>query len=127
LANYDWQPRVLSILRVVAGLLFFEHGLAKLFSFPPVGAHPSMFQLIWFAGVIELVGGALVAIGWFTCYAAFVMSGEMAVAYFDAHAPRSFFPIVNGGDAVILYCFIFLYLFVAGGGCWSLDRALGRD
>lgn len=123
----EWEPRVLSILRFVVGLLFFEHGLAKLFGFPPAGPHPATFHLLWFAGVIELVGGLLIAIGLFTQGAAFIMSGEMAVAYFTAHFPKNFFPMANGGDAAILYCFIFFYLFVAGGGCWSLDRALRRD
>ena len=81
-----------------------------------------MFQLLWFAGVIEALGGLLLALGLFTRPVAFIMSGEMAVAYFYSHAPRNFFPLINGGDAAILYCFIFLYIFVAGGGAWSLDR-----
>ena len=82
--------------------------------------------MLWFAGVIELFGGLLLIIGLFTRPAAFIMSGEMAIAYFYAHQPRNFFPLLNGGDAGMLYCFIFLYLFVAGGGCWSLDRLLSR-
>ena len=106
----EWEPRVLSILRIVVGLLFMEHGTAKLFGFPAAPMHPAMFQLLWFAGVIECFGGLLVAIGLFTRYAAFVMSGEMAVGYFYSHFPRSFFPLLNGGDAAVLYCFIFLYL-----------------
>jgi putative oxidoreductase len=123
----EWEPRVLSILRIVVGLLFLEHGMAKLFGFPPSTLHPSLFQLLWFAAVIETVGGVLITVGLFTRYAAFVSSGEMAVGYFYSHFPRNFFPLVNGGEAAILYCFIFLYLFVAGGGVWSIDRALGRD
>jgi putative oxidoreductase len=118
----EWEPRVLSILRFVVGLLFMEHGLAKLFGFPTAAMHPAMFQLLWFAAVIETVGGLLLAIGLFTRCVAFIMSGEMAVGYFYSHFPKSFFPIVNGGDAAVLYCFIFFYIFVAGGGCWSVDR-----
>jgi putative oxidoreductase len=118
----EWQPRVLSIMRIVAGLLFVEHGLAKLFGFPTAALHPAMFQLLWFAGVIEALGGLLLALGLFTSPVAFIMSGEMAVAYFYAHQPRNFFPLINGGEAAILFCFIFFYFFVAGGGAWSMDR-----
>jgi putative oxidoreductase len=118
----EWEPRVLSVLRFVVGLLFMEHGLAKLFGFPTSAMHPAMFQLLWFAGVIETVGGFMLAIGLFTRYVAFLMSGEMAIGYFNSHFPKSFFPLVNGGDAAVLYCFIFFYIFVAGGGCWSADR-----
>jgi putative oxidoreductase len=117
---------MLSILRIMAGLLFLEHGMSKLLGFPP-GPSPSMFALSWFAGVIELIGGALVALGLFTRYAAFIMSGEMAIGYFYVHAPKTFFPMLNGGDAAILYCFLFLYLAVAGGGAWSLDRLIFGD
>jgi putative oxidoreductase len=120
----EWEPRALSILRVVVGLLYMEHGLAKLFAFPIAAGHPAMFQLLWFAGVLEMFGGMLIALGLFTRPVAFILSGEMAVAYFMAHLPKSFFPLVNGGDAAILYCFIFLYLFIVGGGCWSLDRLI---
>ena len=123
----EWEPRVLSILRIVVGLLFMEHGTAKLFGFPPSPMHPEPFQLFWFAGVIEMFGGLLVTVGLFTRYAAFVMSGEMAIGYFYSHFPRNFFPLLNDGDAAVLFCFIFLYLFVAGGGVWSIDRSLGRD
>ena len=118
----EWEPRVLSILRFVVGLMFMEHGLAKLFGFPTASMLPAMFQLLWFAGVIETVGGFLLAIGLFTRYVAFIMSGEMAFGYFLSHFPKSFYPLVNGGDAAVLYCFIFFYIFVAGGGCWSVDR-----
>jgi putative oxidoreductase len=120
----EWEPRILSIVRIVAGLLFMEHGLGKLFGFPSAAMHPAMFELYWFAGIIELVGGLLVALGLFTRAAAFIMSGEMAIAYFYSHFPRNFFPLNNGGDAAILYCFIFLYFAVAGGGCWSLDALM---
>lgn len=118
-------PYALSLLRFIVGLLFFEHGLSKLFGFPPGNLHPSEFQLLWFAGVIETFGGLLVALGLFTRAAAFVTSGEMAVGYFLSHAPRSPFPMVNGGDAAVLYCFVFFYLFIAGDGAVSLDRLLG--
>ncbi|MGD0314346.1 MAG: DoxX family protein [Xanthobacteraceae bacterium] len=116
-----WAPHVLSILRIVVALLFLQHGLSKLFGFPQPMAPPPMFTMIWFAGVIELVGGVLVTLGLFTRVAAFIMSGEMAIGYFLAHAPRSFFPALNGGDPAILYCFAFLYLVFAGAGPWSLD------
>ena len=123
----DWEPRVLSILRLITGLLFMQHGLSKLFAFPGpfAGGTPAMFQLLWFAAIIEIVGGFLLAIGLFTRPVAFIMSGEMAIAYFYAHNPRGFFPLLNGGEGAILYCFIFLYFFVAGGGAWSLDRMRG--
>jgi putative oxidoreductase len=119
-----WEPRALSLLRFVAGLVFFEHGTAKLFGFPSVAmfAHLQLASLLGVQGVIELVGGALVCVGLFTRPAAFILSGDMAVAYFMAHFPKSFFPAVNGGTAAILYCFVFFYLFVAGAGVWSLDR-----
>ena len=104
-----WEQRALSVLRIVVGLLFLEHGAAKLFGFPTAANHPAMFQLLWFAGVIECFGGLLLAIGLFTRPVAFIMSGEMAVGYFLSHFPKSFFPLVNGGDAAVLYCFIFFF------------------
>ena len=121
-----WAPRVLSILRIVAALLFFEHGLSKLLGFPPSDHSAEFLTLPWFAGLLELVGGALLIVGLFTRPVAFILSGEMAFAYWMAHAPRSPFPLVNGGDAAILYCFVFLYLAFAGGGPWSLDALLRR-
>jgi putative oxidoreductase len=117
-----WEPRVLSLLRIIVGLMFMEHGLGKLIGFPPVPSQPAAFHLLWFAGIIETVGGFLVAIGLFTRGAAFIMSGEMAIGYFMAHAPRGLYPVLNGGDAAILYSLIFFYFFVAGGGAWSVDR-----
>jgi putative oxidoreductase len=116
-----WAPRVLSIVRIMVALLFLEHGTQKLLGFPPGGTHPAVFTLSWFQGVIELVGGSLLAIGLFTRPVAFILSGDMAVAYFMAHAPQNFFPITNRGDAAILYCFIFFYIFFAGPGPWSVD------
>ncbi|MDP8915629.1 MAG: DoxX family protein [Pseudomonadota bacterium] len=118
-----WAPLVLSILRIVAGLLFLEHGTQKLLGFPAgEGPPPEVMTLPWFAGVIELVAGALITGGLLTRAAAFIASGEMAFAYWMAHAPQSPFPVLNGGDAAILYCFVFLYLAAAGGGPWSIDR-----
>jgi putative oxidoreductase len=123
-----WAPRVLSILRIVAALIFMEHGTQKLLSFPPSDRpSPELFSLIGLAGLLELVGGALLVLGLFTRPVAFILSGEMAFAYWMAHAPQSFFPVLNGGDAAILYCFVFLYLAVAGGGDWSLDNLRKRS
>jgi putative oxidoreductase len=122
-----WAPRMLSILRIVAALLFMEHGMQKLLGFPPGDRpQPELFSLLGLAGVLELLGGILLVLGLFTRPVAFILSGEMAVAYWMAHAPQSFFPIVNDGDSAILYCFVFLYLAVAGGGAWSLDNARGE-
>ena len=122
-----WQARMLSVLRIITGLLYMEHGLSKLFDFPPMPNHrPYVLMTLvpGLAGLLEAIGGALIAAGLFTRIVAFILSGEMAFAYFMSHAPRSFFPLQNGGEAAILYCFLFLYFFVAGGGEWSLDRAL---
>jgi putative oxidoreductase len=100
-----YWPETLSILRIVIGLMFLEHGSAKLLGFPhPATAMPAMGSLLWVQGVIELVGGALIALGLFTRPVAFILAGDMAVAYFMAHAPKDFFPLLNGGDAAILYC-----------------------
>jgi putative oxidoreductase len=120
----EWTPRMLSILRIVAALLFMEHGTQKLLGFPPgPNPAPALFTLIWVQGVIELVGGVLLAIGLFTRPVAFILAGDMAVAYFMSHFPRGFFPMANGGNLAVLYSFVFLYIFFAGGGAWSLDRA----
>jgi putative oxidoreductase len=121
----DWEPLVLTILRVVVGLLFLQHGLNKLVGFPP-GAHPRPYELMTLvpglAGLLEGGGGLLVTVGLFTRVTAFILSGQMAVAYFISHAPRGFFPYSNGGELAVLYCFVFLYLAFAGGGPWALDR-----
>lgn len=118
-----WSPRILSLLRVVSALLFMEHGLMKLFHFPiaqPGVPDPLPTMLVVAAGM-EIVLGVLLALGLFTRAAAFLASGEMAVAYFIGHLPSGFWPGVNGGSEAILYCFIFLYLVFAGAGAWSID------
>src|SRR5246127_5200936 len=120
-----WEPRMLSILRTVVGLLYMEHGLAKILDFPHQPNHVAyaLFTLNpGLQGLLELVGGLLLALGLFTRCVGFVLAGNMAVAYFMAHAPRGFFPLLNGGELAIVCCFVFLYFWVAGGGEWSLDR-----
>ncbi|MGV3550322.1 DoxX family protein [Rhizobium sp.] len=119
-------PRVLSVVRIMAGVIFLAHGTQKLLGFPFSDKSPEAFSLSWSAGVVELVAGTLIAIGLLTRPAAFIASGTMAFAYFIAHAPRSFFPVLNNGDAAILYCFFFLYLVFAGPGPWSLDAQRGK-
>jgi putative oxidoreductase len=114
----------------MAGLLFMQHGLNKMFDFPPTPTHApyDLFTLVpGIAGLLEALGGLLLVLGLFTRPVAFLLSGEMAIAYFRAHAPRSFFPFLNGGDLAVLYCFVFLYLAVAGGGAWSLDQFFLRE
>ena len=120
-----WAPRVLSALRIVAALLFIEHGTQKLFGFPIAGP-PVLSPMLMMAAGIEAIGGLLLLIGLFTRPVALIMSGEMAVAYFMAHAPRGMYPVANGGDAAVLYCFVFLYLAAAGGGLWSVDATRAR-
>jgi len=121
-----WSPRMLSVLRIMAALLFIEHGTQKLLGFPASGKPgPELFSLMGFGGVLETFGGLLLVLGLFTRPVAFVLAGMMAVAYFMVHAPQSFFPALNGGDAAILFCFVFLYLVVAGPGPWSLDAQRG--
>ncbi|HWM31824.1 MAG TPA: DoxX family protein [Methyloceanibacter sp.] len=116
-----WAPRVLSILRIVAAILFFEHGTAKLLGFPVTDRSPEFLSMGWIAGALEVIGGPLLILGLFTRPVAFILSGQMAVAYWLAHAPQSVYPLLNGGDAAILFCFIFLYLVFAGPGPWSVD------
>ena len=120
-----WEPRVLSILRIMTGLLFLQHGLSKVFGFPP-SANPRTYVLMTLvpglAGLLELIGGVLVTVGLFTRIVAFILSGEMAFAYFMSHAPRSMFPLVNAGELAVMYCFVFFYLAFAGPGPWALDR-----
>ena len=125
-----WAPRALALLRIVAGYLVLQHGSAKLFGFPHVAVfdHLTLFSLIGLAGVIEVVGGTLLIVGALVRPVAFILSGEMAAAYFIGHAPRGdfLFPTLNGGEAAVLYCFLFLFLAAAGGGVWSVDAARRR-
>ena len=121
-----WAPQMLSVLRIMSGLIFLAHGSQKLLGFPPSAQPINLSSLPGIAGYFELIGGALVAIGLLTRPAAFICSGVMAVAYFHVHAPRSFFPILNGGDTAILYCFVFLYICFAGAGPWSVDAMMRR-
>ncbi|SMF78592.1 putative oxidoreductase [Allosphingosinicella indica] len=117
-----WSPKMLSILRIVSGLIFLEHGTQKLLGFPPGKlANIPINNMGAYAGLVEFACGALIALGLFTRPAAFLASGTMAVAYWTAHAPQNAFPVNNGGDAAILYCFVFLYLVFAGPGAWSVD------
>jgi putative oxidoreductase len=119
-----WTPRVQSLLRIVVAFVFIQHGMSKYFDFPSTGlAGTKMMSLLGVAGILELCGGALMFLGLFTRPAAFVLSGFMAVAYFIAHFPKAFSPLQNGGEAAVLYCFIYLFFAVAGGGSFSLDAA----
>ena len=141
--NFDaigaaWAPRLLSILRIMGGLMLFEHGTAKVLKFPVVPTMANLdlssvtgdltlaTSLPGVAGFFELIGGALLVVGLFTRPVAFILAGMTAVAYFYAHAPRGFFPILNGGELAALYCFAFLYLAAAGPGPWSIDAARSK-
>jgi putative oxidoreductase len=123
----EWAP---TALRIVTGFLFFQHGYPKLFgSLPGSGETEGAAELLsvfWISGVLEVVGGLLIMIGFLTRSVAFILAGEMAVAYFWRHAPRGFWPGVNRGELAVLYCFVFLYFFAAGGGRWSLDARVRR-
>jgi putative oxidoreductase len=120
-----WSSRLLSVLRIMSGLLLLQHGTAKYLGIPdiPQMANTSATSMSGIAGLMELVGGVLIILGLFTRPVAFLLSGMTAVAYFYAHAARSFYPILNGGELAALYCFVFLYLAAAGPGPWSLDAA----
>ncbi|MFO1034984.1 MAG: DoxX family protein [Hyphomicrobiales bacterium] len=121
----SWSGYTHSLLRIVAGLAFLEHGTAKILKFPNIDAMLQQMGMVggmlWFTGLVELVGGILIVLGLFTRTTAFVLSGFMAVAYFLAHAPQGFFPMLNMGEPALLYSFIFLWLATAGAGPWSLD------
>ncbi len=125
-----WAPRLLSVLRIVVGFLFMQHGMQKLFNFPPSPVPMPPGTMITVIGMMEFVGGLLILIGLFTRPVAFILSGMMAVAYFMGHAiPQGnwLWPIVNQGEPAVLYCFVFLYLSAAGGGSWSVDRCIWRN
>src|SRR5262245_47641510 len=122
----QWAPRLLSILRVITAFLFIQHGAQKLFGFLATRPGPPPFTQGWIGGVLELFGGLLILLGLFTRPVAFILSGMMAVAYFQFHAVRGFWPMQNGGELAALYCFVFLYMSAAGGGPWSLDSIWRR-
>lgn len=124
----SWTPRLLSVLRIITAFLFIAHGAQKLFGFlaPPGAQGPPLLSLFGIGGILEFFGGLLVLIGLFTRPVAFILSGMMAVAYFMSHAPGGFWPLQNKGELAVLYCFVFLFLSVAGGGEWSVDRLLRR-
>ncbi len=118
----QYRPQALAVLRIIAALLFIEHGTMKLFGFPAAMGEGALPPLMLFAGVLEVFGGALIAIGLFTRPVAFILSGQMAFAYFMGHAGKSFWPALNGGDAAILFCFVFLYFVFSGPGAWAVDK-----
>jgi len=126
----SWAPQLLSILRIVAAFLFFQFGSAKWFAFPaavmPGGGTAPLGSLAWFASVFEVVGGGLLLLGLFTRPVAFILAGEMAVAYFYGHAGNGFWPILNQGTPAVFFCFLFLYQSAAGPGPWSLDAMRQR-
>ena len=126
----EWNSRVLSVLRIVVAALFIEHGLQKLFGIP-AGTTPrppvALMSQMGLAGVLETFGGLAILLGLFTRPIAFLLCGEMAVAYFQAHFPRSFYPIINGGESPVLFCFIFLYFVFVGAGVWSIDAMIARS
>lgn len=123
-----WSPRVLSVLRIMTALLLLQFGMAKLLGFPKFEYLNSVsaFSLPWFAGALELVGGAFLLLGLFTSPVAFILSGLMAFAYFLGHAPRGLYPLTNGGNLAVLFCFVFLYFACASGGAWSADALMRR-
>ena len=126
----EWAPQLLSILRIVVAFLFFQVGSAKWFAFPaaimPGGGTAPVGSLVWFAGIIEVVGGTLFLLGLFTRPVAFILAGEMAFAYFIGHAGNGFWPVLNQGAPAVFYCFTYLYYSAAGAGPWSLDAVLAR-
>jgi len=121
-----WAPQALSLLRIVAAVLFLQHATGKLFDFPPIGMHPPAMSLFWIAGVIEIIGSLLLIVGLASRPVAFLLSGEMAIAYWMVHAPVSTFPLLNHGESAILFCFIFLLIAAAGPGPWSLDATRNK-
>ena len=126
----SWSPRMLSVLRIITGFLFLWHGTQKLFGFPPSqggGGGGSLSTLMLVGGILEFFGGLLIVLGLFTRWTAFILSGMMAVAYWMAHGTSAFLPLVNRGELAVLYCFVFLYFFFAGGGTWSVDNLFKRS
>jgi putative oxidoreductase len=122
-----WTPQLLSVLRIMSGLLLLQHGTTKYLNFPTSPMNDaSALSMGGIAGILELVGGVLLVMGLFTRPVAFILSGMTAAAYFIAHAPQGFFPLLNGGELAALYCFVFLFIAAAGGGAWSVDRARGE-
>ena len=120
----SWAPKVQAVFRIVVGLLFLEHGTGKIFGFPTLtGLDQMPHGLLLFTGFMELIGGALIVVGFMTRPVAFILSGFMAAAYFMVHFPMGFFPALNFGEAAVLYCFAFLYLAAAGPGDWAIDKA----
>jgi len=126
----EWSPQLLSVLRIILAFLYIQVGAAKWFAFPaavmPGGGTAAVGSLPWFAGVIEVIGGTLILLGLFTRPVAFILSGEMAIAYFYGHARLGFWPVLNQGALAVIYCFLFLYISAAGPGPWSLDAVLAR-
>ena len=126
-----WYPRVLALLRIITGFLFIQHGTAKYFKIPYVAMFDKLqpMSLPGIAGMLELVGGALIIVGFLTRPTAFVMSGLMAAAYFIGHASRGtpLVPLLNGGELAVLYCFVFLFFWIAGAGAWSVDAMMQRN
>jgi putative oxidoreductase len=127
----QYAPYLYAVMRIVVGFLFACHGAQKLLGvlggFGPSGGTAPLFSLMGLAGVIELLGGLCIMLGWLTGSVAFIASGMMAAAYFMAHHPSSFWPILNNGEPAVLFCFIFLYMASVGSGVWSLDRAFGKS
>lgn|SRR5690606_16959847 len=122
-----WRPYFLSIMRIVAGLLLIPHGTMKFFGWPTGEGGAALFSMMGLAAAIEIVGGILLVIGLFTRTTAFIVSGFLAAAYFMAHAPQNFQPILNGGELAVLWCFVAFYIFIAGAGPWSVDAMLERE
>ena len=126
--NEQWAPYAVAALRIVTALLFLQHGTSKLLDWPHTSmSGPPMWTIFWVAGVIELVGGLLLLVGLFTRWTSFILAGEMAIAYFMIHAAQSFFPMVNRGEAAVLFCFIFLLFIATGAGKWSIDALIARS
>ncbi|MBB6509469.1 putative oxidoreductase [Rhizobium soli] len=119
----QYRPQALAVLRIIAALLFIEHGTMKLFGFPAPMGDGALPPLLLIAALLEVVGGALLVVGFMTRPVAFLLSGQMAVAYFMAHASKGFWPALNGGEGAILFCFIFLYLVFSGPGAWAVDKS----